>query len=69
MVPPSPKPTYPLLIQANPDVVPAVVRLRRTLKHLLWWFELRVIRVEEVPAADRPVASMESDVPLSGKGI
>jgi hypothetical protein len=42
---------FALVVEAQPDEVPAVVRLRRALKVLLRSFRLRAIRAEEVPAA------------------
>jgi hypothetical protein len=46
---PTIRPTYRLVLQAQPNEVPPAVRLRRALKHLLRWFGLQVMKIEEIP--------------------
>ncbi len=48
MTRPSERPVYRLVIRAKPDSIPAMVRLRRAIKHLLRWFGLQVVRIEEI---------------------
>jgi hypothetical protein len=49
MAKPNEQPVFQLLLQAKPDGIPAVVTLRRALKHLGRWFGLQVMKIEEIP--------------------
>jgi hypothetical protein len=57
---------FTLILEPLPDDVPAEIRLRRPLKHLLRACRLRCVRVDDAPPADHTSPASTQEVPPCG---